>query len=129
MMASELGPRIDHVMMPVADLARSVAFYDEAFGMKVVERREDETRRFAHVGYGPRGAHVTIELVQEAGVMALVGGGHVCIRIPGLGDWVERMEAAGHPFARPHGLRDGHIIRCWIQDPDGHLVEVSDAGS
>lgn len=125
------GPRlrIDHVMVPVADIQRSIAFYDDAFGMQVVVQREDKKRLFAHVGYGPRSEHVTIELVQETGVAPVAGGRHVCICLPDLNAWILRMEAAGRQFARAHGMRDGQIMRAWILDPDGHLLEVSGSRS
>lgn len=127
MKSSRPALRLDHVMLPVADIERAVAFYQTALGMQVVESRADATRRFAHVGYGPRGEQVTIELVQERGVAIIAGGGHVCLCVPELQAWVLRMEEAGHQFARPHGMRDGQLARAWIKDPDGHLLEVAGA--
>ncbi len=129
MTASDKMSRIDHVMLPVADIERAIAFYSDAFGMAVIERRDDGDRRFAHVGYGPRGEHVTIELIEQRNVAVIVGNGHFCLRLPELSEWVATRELAGQVFAKPHGLHDGRILRAWIRDSDGHLVEVADVAS
>lgn len=118
--------RIDHIMLPVAEIERSIAFYCETFNMALVSRREDSVRRFAHMGYGPRGEHATIELIEQSGAGCSVGDGHFCIHLVGLRGWVEAQEALGRTFVRPHGLRDGCIARAWIRDPDGHLIEVAE---
>lgn len=118
--------RIDHIMLPVADIERSIAFYVETFDMKLASRRDDGGRRFAHVGYGPRGEQATIELIQQAGGRCGAGDGHFCIHLSGLAAWVEGQQALGRTFAQPHGLRDGRIARAWLRDPDGHLIEVAE---
>ena len=123
--------RIDHVMLPVEDMDRSISFYSTLLAMKVVESRADSRRRIAHLGYGARGEQATLELVQTLATMAtpLAGSGHFCLRVTGLADLCGRVEAAGGSFDRPPEGADGVVRRAWVRDPDGHLIELAQNGA
>jgi catechol 2,3-dioxygenase-like lactoylglutathione lyase family enzyme len=121
--------RIDHVMLPVADLERSIAFYTSALAMQVVARRVDETRRLeiVHVGWDARGGAPTVELTQR------LGGGsveplpqmHVAFSTRDLAGLAQiwRRDVPPLQNAADKALVDKEI-RVWIEDPDGHVIEV-----
>ena len=59
--------RLLHTMIRVGDLQRSVAFYTEVLGMKLLRQREYPDGRFtlAFVGYGDESQHAVIELTHN----------------------------------------------------------------
>ncbi|MFN3890453.1 MAG: VOC family protein [Beijerinckiaceae bacterium] len=122
--------RIDHVMLPVEDIDRSIAFYSSLLGMRVLESRSDAKRRIAHVGYGPRGEQATLELVQTLAAASppSAGGGHFCLCVHGLASLCGQVEKSGGSFDRPLDAAGGAVRRAWIRDPDGHLIELSESG-
>ena len=119
--------RFDHVMLPVRDVARSIAFYTGALGMKVLEQRADDTRRIAHVGYAERGLQASLELIEniEAQPAIVTGDGHFCLRVSGLAGLVEALQREGALVDKPPMTRNG-TARAWIRDLDGHLIELSE---
>jgi lactoylglutathione lyase len=119
-----------HAMLRVADLDRSVAFYTERLGMKVLERREHKKNQFsqAYLGYGD-GAGMQIELVsnwqRETPYEAGDAFGHIAIAVKNIQRLCDRLAAAGVPLPRaPRGQRHGENIVAFIQDPDGHRIEL-----
>jgi catechol 2,3-dioxygenase-like lactoylglutathione lyase family enzyme len=127
---SEAAPvRLDHVMLPVADMARSIAFYAAALSMEVVARRVDKRRRaeVVHIGWGERGAGSTIELVQAFDDDAVdpLPNMHVAFATSDLAGLAERWrrETPQLRNAADKALVEKEV-RVWIQDPDGHVIEI-----
>jgi lactoylglutathione lyase len=119
-----------HAMLRVADLDRSIAFYTEKLGMSVLERREHKKNQFsqAYLGYGD-GAGMQIELVsnwqRETPYEAGDAFGHIAIAVKNIQRLCDRLAAAGVPLPRaPRGQRHGENIVAFIQDPDGHRIEL-----
>ena len=125
---NDTGFRFDHVMLPVRDLARAIAFYGDFLAMRVVETRSDPERKVAHMGYGARKTHATVELIEDltGKVQIATGSGHFCVNVSGLRDLCQRLDAAGFPLDRPLVDRGNGVLRAWVRDPDGHLVEMSE---
>jgi lactoylglutathione lyase len=119
---------VDHVMLPVNDLDRAIAFYTRVLSMTVLEASSDEKRKKAHVGYAPRGVQTSIELIETLPPLSesrfVIGSGHFCLRLTGLDDLCQRMLAEGATFDRPLNLSGGGVARAWVRDPDGHLLEL-----
>jgi len=128
-----IQPRdIDHIVLRVADLARSLTFYCDALGCSV-DRRADE------IGLVQlRAGRSLIDLVPLSGKLGAAGGAgpgregrnldHFCLRVEPFDDAAIRAElarfgiAAG-PTARRVGAEgDGPSI--YITDPDGNTVEL-----
>jgi catechol 2,3-dioxygenase-like lactoylglutathione lyase family enzyme len=116
---------IDHVSVPVSDLARSAAFYGQTLGTigyAVLVRREGT------VGFGKRYPEFWINL-RPAGA-APSDGYHVALRCRGP-EAVEAFHAAalaaggaddGAPGLRPEYAETYYAA--FIRDPDGHRVEA-----
>ena len=127
-MSAFAGGRIDHVMLPVAELERSLAFYALVFGMVVIRRRDARQGRpqAAHIGYDGGSAQSTIELIEVTPPSeghAKSGSGHICIHLPDMAAFRETIRAheiltEGVSSLAPEG------DRIWIRDPDGHMLEI-----
>ena len=61
--------RLLHTMLRVGDLERSIAFYTEVLGMRLLRRKEYPGGRFtlAFVGYGDESDSTVLELTHDAG--------------------------------------------------------------
>lgn len=117
--------RITHIGLNVSDLARSIAFYTQALGMKVMKSAEG---RFATVSFGYQ--HHDIALIPAAkgsspGAPMAVGMNHFAIEVRDYEDFVRhygRLTDAGVPVERVIDHRTGMGI--YFKDPDGNSVEV-----
>lgn len=118
---------IDHVSVPVRDLAASARFYETvltALGMVTLETRE------ATVGFGKKYPEFWINLRRDSAPAPVGSGAHVCLRARST-DLVDTFHAAalqaggesdGAPALRPqHG--DGYYA-AFIRDPDGNRIEA-----
>ena len=123
--------RLAHTMLRVADLERSIDFYTRLLGMQVLERRDHKKNQFsqAYVGYGAGFSQMTLELVmnwaREEPYTPGDSFGHIAIQVSGITALCERLAAAGTPMPRPpSGQRHGNNIVAFIEDPDGHRIEL-----
>lgn len=120
-----------HTMLRVADLDRSIEFYTQNLGMKVLEKREHKKNQFsqAYLGYGEAPGRMTIELVsnwqRETPYVQGDAFGHIAIGVKNIQRLCDRLAAAGVPMPRPpRGQRHGENIVAFIADPDGHRIEL-----
>src|SRR5437867_5117546 len=79
--------RILHTMLRVGDLQRSIRFYTEVLGMKVLRTtdRPEQKYTLAFVGYGEESQHAVLELTYNYGVDKYElgsGYGHVAVEVP-----------------------------------------------
>src|SRR5881398_1617538 len=79
--------RILHTMLRVGDLDRSIRFYTDVMGMKLLRtsERPDQKYSLAFVGYGDESQHAVLELTYNYGVDRYELGsayGHVAIEVP-----------------------------------------------
>ncbi|MDQ0505132.1 lactoylglutathione lyase [Xanthobacter agilis] len=138
--AADAGPldasdfRLLHTMLRVADLDRSIDFYTRQLGMTVLERREHKKNQFsqAYLGYGGGFAQMTLELVQnwqrEAPYVAGDGFGHIAVSVSSITRLCDRLAAQGVPMPRPpRPQRHGESVVAFVEDPDGHRIELVQA--
>jgi lactoylglutathione lyase len=119
-------------MLPVSNLNRSIEFYTQHLGMKVMGHRTDQTRNFAigHVGYGERDTHPSLELTQDLDETAGVEVGpidfHIGIQVSDLQTLCVTLEKNNIRFTRPLKTSgpDNRRLTAWIRDPDGHAIEL-----
>lgn len=59
-----------HTMLRVGDLERSIAFYTQVLGMRLLRRKDYPEGKFtlAFVGYGDESEHTVLELTHNWGV-------------------------------------------------------------
>ena len=116
-------------MLRVADIDRSIDFYTRLLGMRVLERRDHKKNQFsqAYLGYGGDASQMVLELVSNWTREVTVGDlfGHIAIQVSGITALCERLAAAGAPMPRPPSTqRHGNNIIAFIEDPDGHRIEL-----
>jgi lactoylglutathione lyase len=123
--------RLLHAMLRVSDLDRSLEFYTKQLGMQVLERRDHKKNQFsqAYVGFGDGFGQMTLELVsnwdREEPYPHGESFGHVAIEVNGITALCDRLSAAGVKMPRPpRAQRHGENIVAFIEDPDGHQIEL-----
>ena len=128
--------RLLHAMLRVSDLDRSLDFYTRLLGMQVLERRDHKKNQFsqAYLGYGGGFAGMALELVFNwSGEEPFTHGssfGHIAIEVTGITALCNRLAAAGVPMPRPpRAQRHGENIVAFVEDPDGHRIELVQAPS
>jgi lactoylglutathione lyase len=127
--------RLLHTMLRVRDLDRSLHFYCDLLGMKLLRRRDYEGGSFtlAFVGYGDEAETAVIELTynwptQEgfSGDYALgTAFGHLAIGTADIRDVCDRLRAQGVPITREPGpMKHGTTVIAFVEDPDGYKIEL-----
>ncbi len=127
--APELPDRMLHVMLRVGDLNRSIAFYTERLGMKLLHRHDFPDSRFtlAFVAYGDEKSHTVLELTHNWDQDSYEIGtayGHLALPsrdIYGLCAWLEQN---GVNVVRKPGPMKGGPELAFIEDPDGYKIEL-----
>lgn len=123
--------RLLHTMIRVKDLDKSLKFYTEQLGMKVLRQRDYPTGKFtlAFVGYGDEEHNAVIELThnweQKEPYQLGTAFGHLAIAVPDVYKACERLAAAGVKIPRPAGpMAHGGSVIAFIEDPDGYRIEL-----
>ena len=122
--------RILHTMIRVGDLQRSIHFYTELMGMKLLRTsdRPDQKYSLAFVGYGDETSDSVLELTYNYGVDRYdlgAGFGHIAIAVDNAAAACERIRAAGGTITREAGpVKGGTSVIAFVQDPDGYKIEL-----
>jgi lactoylglutathione lyase len=123
--------RILHTMIRVVDLERSIRFYTEVLGMKVIRRKDYPEGKFtlAFVGYGDESGGAVIELTHNWETKSYELGnafGHIAVAVP---DACEDVAAKGGKVTRPAGpMKHGGSVIAFVEDPDGYKIEFIQKG-
>ncbi|CAK9329413.1 unnamed protein product [Citrullus colocynthis] len=126
--------RLLHVVYRVGDLERTIKFYTECLGMKLLRKRDIPEERYtnAFLGYGPEEAHFVIELTYNYGVDKYdigTGFGHFGIAVEDVSRTVELIKAKGGKVTREPGpVKGGSTVIAFIEDPDGYKFELLERG-
>jgi len=121
--------RILHTMLRVGDLERSVKFYTDVLGMKLLRTtdRPDQKYSLAFVGYGGEDSTAVLELTYNYGVDKYdlgAGFGHIAIEIPDVKKACDAVRAKGGTVTREAGpVKGGTTVIAFVQDPDGYKIE------
>ena len=122
--------RILHTMLRVGDLERSIDFYTNVLGMRLLRRtdRPEQKYTLAFVGYGDEAAHAVLELTYNYGVTRYdigSGYGHVAIAVPDAAAACAAVRAKGGSVTREAGpVKGGTTVIAFVQDPDGYKIEL-----
>ena len=92
--------RILHTMLRVGDLERSLRFYTEVLGMKLLRRKDYPDGEFtlAFLGYAPESEQAVIELTYNWGVEKYdlgAGYGHIAIEVDDVHRAAEEIKRRG----------------------------------
>ena len=118
-----------HTMIRVLDEARSVSFYDKAFGLKVAERLDfpDFTLVYLSNAETPFEVELTVNKGRAAPYELGYGYGHVAVSVDDLDTEHARFTAAGlGPRKIVEFNRDGGLFArfFFVEDPDGYKIEL-----
>jgi lactoylglutathione lyase len=128
-----LSFRVHHTMLPVADLSRSMDFYTRLLGMRQQSRHANPTRgvEVGLLGYGDEISAPYLELTQnisaDAPAQVTPANIHIGIDVSDLRQLATILEQESVRFTRPVRERaDGKGLTAWIEDPDGHPLELAE---
>ncbi|KGQ38213.1 lactoylglutathione lyase [Gallibacterium genomosp. 1] len=121
--------RLLHTMLRVGDLERSIKFYTEVLGMRVLRRSENPEYKYSlvFIGYDDEDKTAVIELTYNWGVSQYDLGsafGHIAIGVDDISATCESVKAAGGKVTREPGpVKGGTTVIAFIEDPDGYKIE------
>ncbi|MCX8573393.1 MULTISPECIES: lactoylglutathione lyase [unclassified Gilliamella] len=122
--------RILHTMIRVGDLQRSIDFYTQVMGMKVLRTSENTEYKYslAFVGYDDESVSSVIELTYNWGTQEYDHGnafGHIAIGVDDVAKMCEDVKLAGGNVTREAGpVKGGTTIIAFVEDPDGYKIEL-----
>ncbi len=125
--------RLLHTMLRVVDLDRSIAFYTEVLGMRLLRRTDFPGGKFtlAFVGYQDESEGAVLELTHNWGVESYELGtayGHIALEVPDAYAACEAIKARGGKVVREAGpMMHGKTVIAFVEDPDGYKVELIQA--
>lgn len=121
--------RILHTMLRVGDLDRSIAFYSEVLGMKLLRRNDYPDGKFtlAFVGYQDEKDGAVLELTYNWGVTEYDLGtayGHIAIEVEDAYLACAMVKQKGGSVVREAGaMKHGQTVIAFVSDPDGYKIE------
>ncbi len=121
--------RLLHTMIRVGDLQRSVKFYTEVLGMKLLRTtdRPEQKYSLAFVGYDTEDKASVIELTYNYGVERYDLGtafGHLAIEVPDAAAACSEVRNRGGKVTREAGpVKGGTTVIAFVEDPDGYKIE------
>jgi len=126
--------RVLHTMIRVGDLDRSIRFYTDVLGMKLLRRQDYPDGKFtlAFVGYGPESEHAVIELTYNYGVDQYELGtafGHIALEVGDAYQACDEIKKRGGKVVREAGpMKHGTTVIAFVEDPDGYRIELIQRG-
>lgn len=127
--------RILHTMLRVGDLDRSLAFYTQVLGMRLLRRTDYPSGRFtlAFVGYGEESEGAVLELTHNWDTAAYelgTGYGHVALEVEDAYKACKDVKSlaaslgVGGKVVREAGpMKHGTTVIAFVEDPDGYKIE------
>jgi len=122
--------RMLHTMLRVGDLDRSIGFYTEVLGMKLLRKKDYPDGKFtlAFVGYGDESENTVIELTHNWDTDSYDTGngyGHIALEVDDVYDATEEIRKCGGKILRDAGpMNAGTTIISFVEDPDGYPIEL-----
>jgi lactoylglutathione lyase len=117
-------------MLRVGDLERSIAFYTDIMGMKLLRKNENSEYKYtlAFLGYGDESQTAAIELTYNWGTSEYDLGsafGHIAIGFDDIYATCDAIKAAGGNVTREPGpVKGGTTEIAFVKDPDGYMLEL-----
>lgn len=127
--------RILHTMLRVGNLERSLAFYQEVLGMRLMRRNDYPEGRFtlAFIGYGDEARDAVLELTHNWDTDSYQLGtayGHIAIEVDDAYAACDAVRAQGGKVVREAGpMKHGTTVIAFVEDPDGYKIEFIQKGS
>ena len=122
--------RILHTMLRVGNLQRSIDFYTEVLGLKLLRQSDNPEYKYtlAFLGYGSNPEHAELELTYNYGVENYEIGtayGHIAIAVADAYAACDAVKAKQGNVTREAGaVKGGKTVIAFVQDPDGYKIEL-----
>ena len=122
--------RLGHLVLKVRDIDRSLAFYTEVLGMRLLRRQDYPEGRFtlAFVGYCEESDGAVLELTHNWDTTSYElgnGYGHVALAVDDAYAACAEIKARGGKVTREAGpMKHGTTVIAFVEDPDGYKVEL-----
>ena len=122
--------RILHTMLRVTDLEKSIDFYTNVFGMKLLRKHDFPEGKFtlAFIGYGDESENTVIELTYNWDTDSYDLGnayGHIAIGVEDAYKACDEISAKGGDVVRPAGpMKHSSTVIAFVKDPDGYMIEL-----
>jgi lactoylglutathione lyase len=119
-----------HTMLRVGNLERSLAFYTEVLGMRLLRRQDYPEGRFtlAFVGYQDESEGAVLELTHNWDTDHYDLGnayGHIALAVPNAAEACDAIRQRGGKVVREAGpMKHGTTVIAFVEDPDGYKVEL-----
>ena len=127
--------RLLHTMLRVGNLDRSLLFYTDVLGMKLLRRKDYPDGKFtlAFVGYQDESEGAVIELTHNWDTESYAlgtGYGHVSIEVQAAYATNNKIKEKGGNVTREAGpMKHGQTVIAFVEDPDGYKIELIQANS
>ncbi len=121
--------RILHSMLRVGDLDKSLDFYTQVLGMKLLRRKDYPDGKFtlAFVGYQDEANGTVLELTHNWDTKEYdlgQGFGHIAIEVDDAYKACDETKKRGGRVVREAGpMKHGATVIAFIEDPDGYKIE------
>lgn len=121
--------RILHTMLRVGNLEKSIAFYVDVLGMKLLRSKDYPDGRFtlAFVGYQDESEGAVLELTYNWDTDRYdlgTGYGHIAIEVDNAYQACEDVKKRGGKVTREAGpMKHGATVIAFVEDPDGYKIE------
>ncbi|MDC9580923.1 lactoylglutathione lyase [Xenorhabdus sp. PR6a] len=127
--------RLLHTMIRVGNMQRSIDFYTQVMGMRLLRTSENPEYKYslAFVGYTDESQGAVIELTYNWGVENYEMGtafGHIALGVDDVAATCERIKLAGGKVVREAGaVKGGTTVIAFVEDPDGYKIELIENSS
>lgn len=121
--------RLLHTMIRVGDLDRSIEFYTQVLGMRLLRRSDYPEGRFtnAFVGYEDESKAAVLELTHNWDTKRYDlgnGYGHVAVEVDDAFKACDEVRQRGGKVTREAGpMKHGKTVIAFVEDPDGYKIE------
>ncbi|MFQ3196797.1 MAG: lactoylglutathione lyase [Paraglaciecola sp.] len=122
--------RLLHTMLRVGNLPRSLAFYTDLLGMKLLRQSDNQDYRYtlAFVGYGEEDSHTVLELTynwDEDSYEMGTAYGHIAIGVDDIYQLCTALkDQGGDVYREPGPVKGGTTVIAFVRDPDGYAIEL-----
>lgn len=123
--------RLLHTMLRVGDLDKSIAFYTQLLGMKLLRSQAYPEGEYtlAFVGYQDEADSTVLELTYNWGKQHYDIGtafGHIALATDDIYETCETLASGGVNITRMPGPMkdDASILIAFVEDPDGYKIEL-----
>tara|TARA_R110002126_G_scaffold15664_12_gene63943 strand:- start:1136 stop:1519 length:384 start_codon:yes stop_codon:yes gene_type:complete len=117
-------------MLRVGNLEKSIAFYTEVLGMKLLRQSDNTEYKYtlAFVGYGDESEHTVLELTYNWDTDSYDLGnayGHIALEVDNVYDACDKIRAKGGVISREPGpVKGGTTEIAFVRDPDNYAIEL-----